>query len=70
MKQAAIILLLSIAPPLFANPMQTPAPPLTNDNPPRSSSGAATSHDKHAHKHRTGQHHRRHHATAKSQNNS
>jgi hypothetical protein len=71
MKHIVSILLLSAAPALFAQPVQTPSSdpvPQAGDNTPRSSSNAATSHDRHEHKHRSGHHQRRHHATAKSHN--
>jgi hypothetical protein len=72
MKQVAAILFLVAAPALFAQPKQATTPdaaPQAGDNTSRSSSGQATAHDKHTRKHRTGHHHRRHHATAKSHNN-
>jgi hypothetical protein len=72
MKQFASILVLTLAPAVFAAPRQTtpenPAPLTSNDDTPRSSSGRATSHDRHARKHRTSNHHHRRHTTARSHN--
>jgi hypothetical protein len=70
MKQIAIILALSLAPAVLAAPRQTPespAAPATNYAP-RSSSSRATSHDRHARKHRASNHHHRRRTTAKNHN--
>jgi hypothetical protein len=68
MKQIASILVLALAPALFAAPRQAAQDPATqagNDSP-SSSSSRTTSHARHARKHRASNHHHRHHTTAKS----
>jgi len=71
MKQIASVLILALAPVVLAAPRQTPAadpaPQASNDSP-RSSSSRATSHDRHARKHRASSHRRHHHTAAKTHN--
>jgi Ni/Co efflux regulator RcnB len=68
MKQMASILVLALAPALFAAPRQAAQDPATQagSDSPSSPSSRATSHDRHARKHRAGNHHHRRHTTAKS----
>jgi hypothetical protein len=68
MKRFVSLLVLFLAPTVFAASMQAtpaePGPQASNDSA-RSPSGRATSHDRHARKHRAGNHHRRPRTTAK-----
>jgi Ni/Co efflux regulator RcnB len=69
MKHIVIALVLVLAPAVFAAPMQTasaePAPQTSSDSA-RSTSGKATSHDRHVRKRRAGNHHHRPRLTAKN----
>jgi len=69
MNRFVSVLVLFLAPTVFAASMQAtpaePAPQASNDSA-RSPSGRATSHDRHARKHRASNHHRRPRTTAKS----
>ncbi|HXN54024.1 MAG TPA: hypothetical protein VN943_18990 [Candidatus Acidoferrum sp.] len=71
MKQIVSVLLLGLAPAVFAVSKQRapadPAPQASNDSA-RSSSSKATSHDRHVRKHRASNHHHRHRTTPKSHN--
>jgi hypothetical protein len=71
MKHIVGVLVLVLAPAVFAAPSQTtsaePAPQASNDSP-RSPSSKTTSHARHVRRHRDGSHHRRPRTTAKSHN--
>lgn len=70
MKQIASILVMALAPALFAAPRQAaqdPAPQAGSDSP-FSSSSRATSHARHGRRHRMSNHHHRRHTTSKSHN--
>jgi Ni/Co efflux regulator RcnB len=67
MKQIVGILALILASPVFAAPIQeTATDPAPQNHSAGSPSGRATSHDRHAHKHRASSHHHRHRTTAKN----
>ncbi len=71
MKHIVSILVLVLAPAVFAAPMQTASAervPQTSRDSARSTPGKATSHDHHARKQRAGNHHHRTRMTAKSHN--
>ena len=70
MKEIVLMFVLALA--VFAAPRQTaaaahPASQASNDSA-RSPSSKATSHDRHVHRHRSGNHHHRHRTTARSHN--
>ena len=71
MKHIVTVLVLGLAPAVFAAPMQTasagPVPQASSDSG-RSTSGKASSHDRHVRKHRAGNHHHRPRLTAKNHN--
>jgi hypothetical protein len=71
MKQIAAIFALILGPTVFAAQSQEravePAPQASNHNA-GSTSSKATSHDRHARKHRASGHHHRHRTTTKSHN--
>jgi len=70
MKRIATVLMFIVAPAVFAAPRQSaPAEPAqTSTDSARPTSHGATSHRRHARKHRTGGQHHRRRATAKSTN--
>lgn len=71
MKHIVSVLVLVLAPVVFAAPVQTASPepvPQANSGSARSTSNKAVSHDRHVHKHRAGNHHRRPRVTAKGHN--
>jgi Ni/Co efflux regulator RcnB len=71
MKHIVSILVLVLAPVVFAAPMQTASAervPQTSSDSARSSPSKATSHDRHVRKHRAGNHHHRPRMAAKSHN--
>jgi hypothetical protein len=71
MEYVVSVLVLALAPAVFAAPIQTasvePVPQASSDSA-RSTSSKATSHDRHVRKHRAGNHHRRPRLTAKNHN--
>jgi hypothetical protein len=71
MKLILSVAALLLASTVFATPRQTsaaePAQQASNDAT-RSTSGRATSHDRHARKHRAANHHHRHRTTTKNHN--
>jgi hypothetical protein len=71
MKQIVAISALILAPAVFAAQSQEPAAeaaPQSSSQSSGSTSGKATSHDRHARKHRASGHHHRHRSTAKNHN--
>ena len=71
MKQIVSVLVLVLAPAVFAAPRQTtPAEPVpqANSDTARSTSGKGPSHDRHVRNHRAGNRHHRPRMTAKSHN--